>query len=269
MVDLVSYFEWEQVVVIFNDNDYGVSASNTFIDSAMNHGICVEVKIRIPLSNMLGTNKTVKEAVKALLKSTASIVAVFTDEHTALTLLEEVNSTNSMRKVVWIASDRWANSDLIHDKFPEITRGIYGFQLHIDHVKEFDDYFSQLTPSTNIRNPFFQDYIVHNHIYCRYHNETPVSGYDCPDDLTTDHEPSYSQVETVPFVINAVYAFAHALQNFLDNTVPLDLNFTLAITYSRALTPFHRAVSRCSRVRTACSRVRAACSRVRATCSRA
>ena len=55
----------------------------------------------------------------------------------------------------------------------------------------------------------------------------------------------------------------------LLTTVPLDLNFTLAITYSRALTPFHRAVSRCSRVRTACSRVRAACSRVRATCSRA
>ena len=52
-------------------------------------------------------------------------------------------------------------------------------------------------------------------------------------------------------------------------TVPPDLNFTLASTYSRALTPFHRAVSRCLRVKATCSRVRAACSRVRATCSRA
>ena len=38
------------------------------------------------------------------------------------------------------------------------------------------------------------------------------------------------------------------LMLFVD-TVPLNLNFTLASTYSRALTPFHRAVSRCSRVR--------------------
>ena len=28
----------------------------------------------------------------------------------------------------------------------------------------------------------------------------------------------------------------------VDITVPLNLNFTLASTYSRALTPFHRAV---------------------------
>ena len=61
---------------------------------------------------------------------------------------------------------------------------------------------------------------------------------------------------------------------FKAPTVPLDLNFTLASTYSRALTPFHwesadARSKRCSRVRTVCSRVRAACSRVRATCSRA
>ena len=100
-------------------------------------------------------SKTIKEAIKALLKSLASIFVVFTDEHTALMLLEEVNGTNNMCKFVWIASNKWAYSDLIRDKFPEIASGMYGFQLHNDHVKDFDEYFSQLTPSTNIRNPFF------------------------------------------------------------------------------------------------------------------
>ena len=119
-----------------------------------------------------------------------------------------------MRKFVWIASDRWANSDLIRDKFPEIASGMYGFQLHNDHVKEFDEYFSQLAPCTNIRNPFFQDNI-YNRIYCKYHDEGHASGYECPDDVTA--EPGYTQGEMVPFVIDAVYAYAHALQNFLDN----------------------------------------------------
>ena len=56
---------------------------------------------------------------------------------------------------MWIASDKWASSQLVRDKFPEIARVMYGFQLHGDHIREFNDYFSQLTPSTNIRNPFF------------------------------------------------------------------------------------------------------------------
>ena len=43
------------------------------------------------------------------------------------------------------------------------------------------------------------------------------------------------------------------IQAFIP-TVPLDLNLTLASTYSRALTPFPRAVSWCSRASATCSR---------------
>ena len=126
---------------------------------------------------------------------------------------------NSTRKFVWIASDRWANSHTVRENFTENARGMYGFQLHIDHVKEFADYFSQLTPSTNIRNPFFHDpqyNEVYYHIYCNNEGSGSGSGieYDCPDDLTA--EPDYSQGDMVPHVIDAVYAFAHALQDFLS-----------------------------------------------------
>ena len=213
MVDLVSYFGWEYVSVIFNDNDYGVSASNAFIDIATGRSICIDAKIPI-LSSML--NETIAEAVKSLLKSKATGVIVF---------IEELNKTNSTRKFVWIASDRWANSHLVLENFTEIARGMYAFQSHVDHIKEFDEYFSQLTPSTNIRNPFFHDpqyNEIYYHLYCNiiegYVSGSSGSGsgveYDCPDDLTA--EPGYSQGRNVSHVIDAVYAFAHALQNFLD-----------------------------------------------------
>ena len=45
MADLVSYFGWEYVSVIFNDNDYGVSTSNAFIDIATGRSICIDAKI--------------------------------------------------------------------------------------------------------------------------------------------------------------------------------------------------------------------------------
>ena len=219
MADLVSYFEWEYVSVVFNDNDFGDSASNAFIDAVMERGICVDANIGIPLLEESGANKTIKEAAQSLIKSAASVVVAFTDNDTISALFEELYSINSTRKFVWIASDKWASSHLVRDKFPEIARGMYGFQLHVDHIREFNDYFAQLTPSTNIRNPFFNDSQyngIYYYLYCNIEGSESGSGveYDCPDDLTA--EPGYSQGDNVPHVIDAVYAFAHALQNFLD-----------------------------------------------------
>ena len=158
MVDFVSYFGWEYVSVIFNDNEFGISASNNFIDVVAQHNICLDAKIDIPLSGAEFNQTVVKVAIRTLLNSTASVVIVFADEGTVLALFEELNKVNSTQKFVWIASDKWANSHLVHEKYPEVAKQTFGFQLHTKHVKEFADYFSQLTPSTNIRDPFFPEY---------------------------------------------------------------------------------------------------------------
>ena len=206
MVDLVSVLGWEYVSVIFNDNDYGVSASNTFINVAGQHNICLDAKIVIPPSETEFNKTVVKAAIKTLLNSTASAVIMFADEGTVLALFEELNKTNSTCKFVWIASDKWANSHSVYEKFPEVAKRTFGFQLRTKHVKEFDDYFSQLSPSTNIRDPFFPEY---------YESYCGENGTDCPDGLT--NHPYYTQGSDVSHVIDGVYAFAHAVQNFLDN----------------------------------------------------
>ena len=157
-----------------------------------------------------------------MLNSKASIVIVFTDELTILALFEELSKVNSAHKFVWIANSRCARSSSVHDSFPEMARQFFGFlPRHTEFVKEFYDYFSQLTSSMNIRNPFFQDNIFYQ-TYCKFEGST----FDCPDYLTDD--PSYSQNEFVPFVIDAVYVFAHALQNFLNDNCdsPLRWNHT-------------------------------------------
>ena len=272
MVDLVSHFGWEFVSVIFNDDDYGSPGSNAFIDQAMERKICIDTKISVP---PLGDNynefsKGITKAAKRLLDSKASVVIVFTDALTAFTLFKELRNTNSTRKFMWIASDKWTNSYFIKESFPEIARGTIGFLPQLTkYVEEFNDYFSQLTPDTNNRDPFFNEFIF-NIIFCDrvYYRVGPglESGsglefgsgsgngsglgigsgsgsgsglgfgsgsghryeyrYECPDDLTKD--PSYSQGDLVPYVIDAVYAFAHAIQDFLEDNCdsPLRWNGT-------------------------------------------
>ena len=254
MVDLVSYFRWEFVNVIFSHNDYGISASNAFANSAMKHDICIDKEIDISLSK-------INETIQNLLESRATVVVLFIDNDTATSaLFEELSKNNGTHKFVWISGDKWSNLQIqkTYVKFPEITKGIFSFQLHTNHVKEFDDYFSQLTSSTNIRNPFYHDpkyNFIYHHLYCTEYeaygsenedfgsgnessssgNEGSSSGYaepvsttsfDCPDDVTA--EPVYAQRDMVPLVIDAVYAYAHALQNYLNDNCdsPLRWNRT-------------------------------------------
>ena len=99
MVDLVSFFGWEYVSVIFNDNDYGDSASNAFIDVARQNNICIDAKIDIPPSGAKFNKTIVKAAISTLVNSTASVVIVFADKDTVLALFEELNKTNSTQKV--------------------------------------------------------------------------------------------------------------------------------------------------------------------------
>ena len=193
--------------MIFTDNEYGESGSSAFTDGAIQHNICIDVKIGIPPSEVSGANKTVVKAMKALLNSKASVVVMFTDEVTVLALFEELNKTNSKRKFVWIASDKWASSSLVRDQFPEIAQGMIGFQLHTEHIDEFANYFSQLTHITNVIDAFFEDSIYYV-IYCNFEG----SGVDCPDDLTD--VPSYSQADMVTFVIDAVYVQTYLYMPF-------------------------------------------------------
>ena len=226
MVDLVSHFGWKYVSVIFNDDEYGAPGSDAFIDRAMQHKICIDTRIDIPPLEASEVNhefnRSIEKAVTTLLNSVATVVIVFTDEPTVLALFEELSKTNGIRQFVWIASDRWANSSLVRNNFPEIAAGTFGFlPRHTAYVEEFDSYFSQLTPITNIRDPFFQMDIFDD-VYCN----SVGSGFDCPEDLTDD--PSYSQKEVIPFIIDAVYVFAHAIQSFLDDNCdsPLRWNRT-------------------------------------------
>ena len=228
MVDLISHFGWEYVGVIFSDNEYEKSGSDAFIGVAMEHSICIEFQIAISSSKMSGDHETIVRAVENLLNSKTFIVVIFADEDTVLALFEELNRTNSTSKFVWIASDEWASATSVRDMFPEIAKEMFGFRVYTEQVEEFTDYYSHINNNTNIRNPFFQLEIYRKHYCDVVFNETGSKApyFNCPEDLTDN--PNYSHEEIVPFVIDAVYAFAHGVQDFLDDNCdsPLRWNRT-------------------------------------------
>ena len=210
MVDLVSHFGWEYVSVVFNNNAYGEPGTDAFIENAMNRGICVDVRMSIPLQ-VTGSesefNTAVDQTVQELLNSTATVVIVFTDQATVSALFRKLDETRTQRSFIWIASDAWAGSTAIRDMYPTIAAGLFAFQPFTMEVNEFADYFSRLRPDTNQRDHFFPEF---------YEAICGINSVNCPNGAITDHV-NYEQGNIVPLIIDAVYVYAHAIQNFLDN----------------------------------------------------
>ena len=210
MVDLVSHFGWEYVSVVFNDNAYGEPGTDAFIENAMNRGICIDVRMSIPLQ-VIGSesefNAAIDRTIEELQNSTATVVIVFTDQATVSALFSKLNATDNRRPFIWIASDAWAGSTSIRDTYPAIAAGLFAFQPFTMEVYEFADYFSNLRPDSNLRDHFFPEF---------YEEICGDNATKCPNGSITDHV-NYEQGNIVPLIIDAVYTYAHAIHNFLDN----------------------------------------------------
>ncbi|VCX33880.1 unnamed protein product, partial [Gulo gulo] len=80
-------------------------------------------------------------------------------------------------------------------------------------VRSFDDYFLKLRLDTNTRNPWFPEFWQHR-FQCRLPGhllENPNFKRICTGNESL--EENYVQDSKMGFVINAIYAMAHGLQN--------------------------------------------------------
>jgi len=83
---------------------------------------------------------------------------------------------------------------------------VFGAGTH--DVPGFLDYFSQLTIETNKRDSWFEEYFK---VFTERSHEPAAA---CLNNVSTSDVHDYQQEYTVQQVIDAVYAFAHALQKF-------------------------------------------------------
>ena len=206
MIDLILSFGWDHVSTIYSKNLYGQPGINEFHDLANAKGICIDF------------NKGIDDSTdyillaKNLMNSSANVVVFFGSPDHVDKLLTEVQtlyySGSSKRRFLWIASDSW--SQTFAAKFQDITIGKWGTAPFSETVPSFDNYYSQLTPATNLRNPWFSEF------YERYHD--CIIGVNCSNiSFVDDPSYNYQQDSFDVHAVDAVYSVAHAINNFLND----------------------------------------------------
>ena len=206
MIDIVLHFNWTQISIIYVGDMYGQPVAVELRKLAKANNICIDLDREIAVSFKMDDYR---EFAEILLASDANVVVLIAHEQNAELLLERVASTPSHRRFTWIASDGWARKLAIAHMFSETVAGYYGVVPHAPHAPSFDDYLSQLTIKTNRRNPWFEE-IFSAFILCNSSNA-------CDQNTTLTSLPNYAQDSFIPPTIDAVYAFANALHNFLED----------------------------------------------------
>ena len=206
MVELIVYFGWEYVSTIYSNNLYGRPAIDEFHKLAKAKSMCINYNKGIDDSTdyVLLAND--------LLNSTANVVVLFASVHHVEMLLTEVHtlysSGISKRRFLWIASNSWSQE--LDTKYKDITIGKWGTAPYSEKVPLFDEYYSQLTPATNARNPWFCEF------YERYYD--CKIGVNCSNmSIVNDSRYSFHQDSYDGTAIDAVYSVAHAINNFLND----------------------------------------------------
>ena len=224
MAAIVRYFNWTYVSVVSTSGAYGQTGIQSFIeeytqvDNSSECMYCIAANIVLSLE---ASQHDYDAAVDRLLGpwvSNASVVVMFGQLATAEGLMEaivrkKVTDPSFTTSFFWIASDAWA--DALPPKYYGILEGFIGFSLDYLLSDTFDSYFTSLNPLTYLSNPWFNEY-WEDVFKCSLsqHSDNETNCNPATQSLL-DPVANYKQNSKVTFTMDAVFTFAHAIQDMI------------------------------------------------------
>ena len=197
IIDILLRFGWKYIGLYFHFNSYGMHGAQALLDLAVKHGICVAFSV--PVRSQAPTSEIEEAVLNLITFPKARVVVMFAYSDTAEAILNTIDQVISSPQITFVGSDGWVYFGSVYDK-PSILHGSIFVNLDYHKITGFDDYYRQLQFSDKPFSPWFQDF-----------KDSWMRRKDCSN-LTHCKIPIDSNDNTF---VDAVYAFAHALQDML------------------------------------------------------
>ncbi|TDG99197.1 hypothetical protein EPR50_G00207460 [Perca flavescens] len=212
LLDIVKRYNWTYVSAVHTEGNYGESGMEVFKELASQDGIC------IAHSDKIYSNAGEKHFDRLLRKlrerlPKARVVVCFCEGMTVRGLLMAMRRLGVAGEFLLIGSDGWADRVEVVEGYEQEAVGGITVKLQSKEVSSFDEYFLKLKLSTNTRNPWFPEFWQYR-FQCRLPGH-PLENLNYARNCTgyESLEDNYVQDSKMGFVINAIYAMAHGLQD--------------------------------------------------------
>ncbi|GAA6216316.1 metabotropic glutamate receptor 3-like [Lates japonicus] len=221
MAEILRFFNWTYVSTVASEGDYGETGIEAFEQEARMRNICIATSEKVGRSN---AKKSYEAVIRQLLqKPNARVAVLFLRSDDARELLAAAARLNT--SFIWVASDGWGAQESIVKGNEVTAEGAITLELAANPVPDFNRYFLNLNPVKNHRNPWYREF-WEQRFQCSLGGggtggggggggvgpgERPVLPL-CDKDLSMD-KTNFEPESKIMFVVNAVYAMAHALHN--------------------------------------------------------
>ena len=217
IADICVELGWTYVSIVNSYGLYGEKGAENFRQAAKStesSTICIAQQLKL---KAFPSEQEYDDLVQSLKDKDpmAHAVVMFTEIRDTRKILEALKRNNITKQFYWIGSDGWGNNLNAVENFESYGEGAITLTQLDTPVKGFSEYFESLnvSESKNENNTWLREY-WESHFHCNL----PGSNHyflNC----SGKERLSTSKLPTVPVqtVVNAVYAMAHALHNYVKN----------------------------------------------------
>ncbi|XP_070825791.1 extracellular calcium-sensing receptor-like [Chaetodon trifascialis] len=143
LVQLMKYFDWRWVGIIYTVAFYSEKGTSEFTKEAQKEGICVEYK----LPHSKTSKNKLNTIVETLRKSSSKVVLLFMSLSYTKSFLSEMENFNITGKQ-WLGSESWiTQADLSSVERKNILHGAMGFALPEASIPGLGEFLLSLKPS--------------------------------------------------------------------------------------------------------------------------
>ncbi|XP_038873980.1 metabotropic glutamate receptor 8-like isoform X2 [Salvelinus namaycush] len=211
MLDIVTAMGWNYVSTLASEGNYGESGVEAFVQiSRESGGVCIAQSLKIPREPKPGEFD--KLILRLLETSNARAVIMFANEDDIRRILDAAKRNNQTGHFLWVGSDSWGSKISPVVQQEKVAEGAITILPKRASVDAFDRYFRSRSLSNNRRNVWFAEFWEEN-FACKLgmHGKRPGSPKKCTGLEKVGRDSTYEQEGKVQFVMDAVYAMAHAL----------------------------------------------------------
>ncbi|XP_055073144.1 metabotropic glutamate receptor 7-like isoform X1 [Misgurnus anguillicaudatus] len=243
MVDIVKAMGWNYVSTVASEGSYGEKGVEAFMQiSREAGGICIAQSLKIPHDHK---QADFDKIIKQLLETRhARAVIIFAHDEDIRGILNASKRADQVGHFLWIGSDSWGAKYSPIQGLEDAAVGAVTILPKRATVVGFDAYFTSRTLENNRRNVWFAEFWEEN-FNCKLMSSSKKedTSRKCTGQERIGTDSKYEQEGKVQFVIDAVYAMAHALHNMQKDLCPNQSGICPEMTGGKKLLKYIRSVS--------------------------